>query len=148
MTIIEDPPVVTEYPPVEIADMPPLVVADPVPAPKPIWPHGAPTARAVDILEVALVVLRKNGWTQGSLRRNDGSVCALGALQTAAVGRTGPGLLGPPKALHRAKQAVIDVIYGYDTRGYGSIEQWNDTPGRTQRDVEAAFKEAIRRLNR
>jgi len=128
MTIIEDPPIIDV--PIRVEDMPPLVVADPLP-PASIWPDGPPKARPVDVLEYALALLQKRGWCQNRQEDAEGRLCALGAIVATRA---------PDATLRKALDALEYEI------PYTSVPSWNDMRGQTAERVQAVFRRAISRL--
>lgn len=78
------------------------------------------------------------GWTQGDWR--DGSCyCAAGALRSVTRGMLGDAWVEAVAALKAA-------IGRHRFCGDREIIGWNDTPGRTQEEVIAAFDRAIAAL--
>lgn len=83
------------------------------------------------------------GWCQGMLGNEAGEVCSKGALH-GGVGNFIPTISKEYRATYDAamayllKDLVIELPDGYDP-----IVQWNDFPGRTQKEVLAFFDKAI-----
>ncbi len=102
-----------------------------------------------EVLEEAITILETGGWIQGTY--DDGrSHCAVGALVAAAQGLGAPcektsacpcaactSIFYP--SVTEAKRAILS-----HAPGYCSVEQWNDSLGRTSKDVEQTFKLAIK----
>lgn len=85
-------------------------------------------------LELAAARIEAFGWHQGSCKSKDGAECVWYAIYMATGKR--------PE--ERAEQAFLRAIGKLDGRAATNISQWNDAPGRTKRQVMAAFRRAIR----
>lgn len=97
-----------------------------------------------DKLLEAADYIHAHGWTQGTYAdKQTGAVCALGAIGKVAD-RTSfganPATYGA--VLYALRQQLLDA--GPDYRI--DIAYWNDTPGRTQEQVEQAFRDAAKRI--
>jgi hypothetical protein len=96
-------------------------------------------ASTVEILERARDRVAK-GWCQGRFGDHE-RCCALGAL------RIGAGAVSPEdwpddfEGESKARRLVRKVVFG--TPGEAGLPHWNDTEGRTQQEVIAAFDAAI-----
>lgn len=106
---------------------------------------------AADVLRGALTELRRdlnvdgNGWAQNRFGWGDDCKCAIGALNFTVdriATQTGCDLMDSDLA---ARYALCEAAKGCDFPGGPSsaIIRWNDTPGRTFSEVEAAFERAI-----
>lgn len=100
---------------------------------------------AANVLRGALAELRRplnadgNGWAQGQFGSGDRCKCAVGAINEVMDEDYSA------RADARAREALCDAI-GAVVGTYGpgaTIINWNDTPGRTFSEVEAAFERAI-----
>lgn len=112
---------------------------------------------AMQLLEKALAVLERDGWTSGRYIHEDGRKCALGALGAALSPqnyRYGINILTcTPEWVPGAKEALrrlADEADPYQAPQYraltepvGRIIAWNDREGRSYEDVVLAFKKAI-----
>jgi hypothetical protein len=84
------------------------------------------------ILLRAAELIAERGWAQGGYEMEDGTLCALGAINYAAVGvpyyrRNAAGVA----ATQQLRRAVAQCPRWF----YASIDQWNDDPGRTAEEV-------------
>ena len=84
--------------------------------------------KAADILRGSLAKLHAYGWIQDEYGDSECGYCSLGAI--AAIGLTYAESLEASSCLLAAT-------------GAASVDGWNDTPGRTFEEVEAAFLRAI-----
>lgn len=85
---------------------------------------GPPTQQ----LDHAITTLDRRGWTQGKLAEEgpDGAVCLMGAIMDH----------------QRAWVKTLDYVAGAAGVKVEEIDDWNDTPGRTQDEVrEVLVKE-------
>lgn len=87
----------------------------------------------LDVLRKADYEIGTVGWIQGKMHTDDG-FCMLGAVNH-------------PKVFSGAPQWWA-LRYLEDAVGSTSIVDWNDAPGRTKRQVEAAFKKAIKQVKK
>jgi hypothetical protein len=87
-----------------------------------------------EVLRKAGDVLRERGWCQNQTEDGAGRVCAIGALGIAEADNASCA----SGAIYRALQRVTHdgLIYDY------LIGDWNDRPGRTAAEVEAALDAA------
>lgn len=81
-----------------------------------------------EILKKARAHLVKYGWRQGDYGVEGGPCCAVGALSG-----------GAPYNSEAHRLLMQAIKYEND-----SLSTWNDAPGRTKRQVLAAFTKAIR----
>ena len=112
---------------------------------------------ATQLLEQALAILERDGWTSGRYIHDDGRKCALGALGAALSPqnyRYGIKILtctpewvpSGQEALHRLATEVDPYQapqYLALTSPMARIIAWNDREGRSYEDVVLAFKKAI-----
>lgn len=94
---------------------------------------------ADQILRDALGILLDKGWVRGTLGREGGPRCAVGALREAG----GFGWDRPTPFGENYEQYVLARLRLVEVIGYESIPSWNDKKTRTFADVEAAFREAM-----
>lgn len=93
----------------------------------------------------AIEVLEARGWHQGSLTGSDGSVCLIGAINTALWGS--PSLRGRPAdgVWERRKEMMwrVGVVAFADRLGDDfRVGDWNDDDHTTYEDVILALKRA------
>lgn len=93
----------------------------------------------VEVLQAALAHLRENGWRQRSFGDYGKPCCTVGAFIYSSN-------------KHRfTYQGYVDRAVSFVSRAVGGPSQivepflyhWNDVPGRTFAEVEAAFERAI-----
>jgi hypothetical protein len=130
----------------------PAATGAPVLAPPPAWLRrlpdwalsiplvrnrfGAGTRQitAAEHLELTALVIERWGWTQDADRDEDGGRCIRGAQYVLL--RLG---YGDADTLHRADAHLHQVLA---PTGGGSYVAWNDTPGRTKKQVLALLRTA------
>lgn len=105
---------------------------------------------AADVLRGALTELRRalnvdgNGWAQHQFGGGYRCKCAIGAIISATDGiakKTGADL---ERIEMTARRTLFEALGLATEEGPSSaIVGWNDTPGRTFPEVEAAFERAI-----
>jgi hypothetical protein len=104
------------------------------------------------LLARAAEVITERGWYQGSWTNDEGCVCTWGALNVAAAEAAGLDLDAEapkppdpdffPARLYNvyvaAEMDLLNAISGGrdDVDGCRGIAEWNDTPGRTQDEVQ------------
>lgn len=101
-----------------------------------------------DKLLQAADYIHAHGWTQGSYEEPDGAVCALGAIDHVADPPTYESM-GTGTTYGGIRYALREYLIDTDTGPTGcqaNIAYWNDTPGRTQDEVEATFRAAAKRV--
>lgn len=76
-----------------------------------------------------------NGWTQGTYATSQGSVCAVGAIERAALRNM--DIVAAGKAQQEINR-LTQEIYG-DSR----VQVFNDRPGTTKQDVLDLFDKCI-----
>jgi hypothetical protein len=96
------------------------------------------TVTTADVLNRAADLLEEFGWRQESTgSRQDGSMCAVGAIYEASED------FGFPAFSETARQAC--AIDGFpDELEMWPLAVWNDEPGRTKAEVVARLREAAR----
>lgn len=99
----------------------PVVPAAPSPELKPAA-QPEPQTPAQTLWEAAQLI-RERGWAQGEYSRQDGALCALGAIREAAAGDAVLTGLATGMLMNR-----IERLHG---RVYHAIWTWNDAPDRT-----------------
>lgn len=98
------------------------------------------TAQAVDDLEAAADYIETHGWTQFTMRRQDGAVCAVGAL-LHVVGLYCQGEPSREATIETANrrrraEALADMHVALVTNHCSSgLTGFNDDNGRTQYEV-------------
>ena len=91
----------------------------------------------LEVLKAARAKIEK-GWTQGTMARDKNGV----AVSSDDKDATCWCALGAVLAVRR-EEWVNAVPFVRDAVGGGELLVWNDTPGRTQAEVLAAFDKAI-----
>ena len=102
----------------------------------------------VEVLRKAKQAVIELGWQQGQYRKTEteGPCCALGACLVAVGAKLRRGYSGideysadpeTMEAFVRARRLLEKAVGGV------VVWKWNDTPGRTQDEVLAAFDRAI-----
>lgn len=86
-----------------------------------------------EVLLRAESIIRSRGWLQGTLGFAGGSRCVVGAIQEAAR------LVDARNASFN--QWLAGECYGLAV-GTDVLQPWNDSPDRTQTDVENGFRAA------
>lgn len=76
-------------------------------------------------------MLHIHGWRQGDYGNAECGFCSIGAISESAL------VHDPRDGYYAARGAFCGAI------GTGSVARWNDAPGRTFEEVEAAFLRAI-----
>lgn len=96
-----------------------------------------------DVLDRAADIIERNGWWQNfycdlgsSLPKRDCAVCARGAINLAANGRTPDRLSKVGEAALQALERYLGISGEYPD----SVADWNDHPGRTAEEVVAALR--------
>lgn len=93
---------------------------------------------AADHLARAKAELVASGWRQGMSSitdENQNTCCVMEAIERTRLDRGVQDL---------ATLALCAAVYGDPTMsGYCEMIHWNDLPGRTQAEVEAAYDKAI-----
>jgi hypothetical protein len=87
-----------------------------------------------DLLDGAADIIERDGWCQKALER-DGAVCALGALNKAALGDAYGLLSSHPNGL---------LAFGALFRRVGMLHLWNNEPERTKQEVLDEFRKAAK----
>jgi hypothetical protein len=101
----------------------------------------------VQVLEKAKELLIEDGWTQASREDANGSRCATGAIQRAAIlldGRTRSSFTR--LRVEHILASTINTPWDDAVRNDAPdmiIEDWNDEVGRTFQEVMAQFDAAI-----
>jgi hypothetical protein len=95
-------------------------------------------------LRAAKQLIIDKGWAQGVYQNEEGCFCMVGAVRvamgiTAYDAQEGP--MEPPEI-----RAIVRGLRGMGKPidWSGDIIDWNDAPGRTEREVLELFDEAIR----
>lgn len=93
---------------------------------------------AADHLARAKAELLKAGWRQGMSHcmddPDDNTCCVMEAIERTKL---------DPNVESIATMALCAAVNGDPLSGYCEMIHWNDQPGRTQADVEAAYDKAI-----
>ncbi len=87
--------------------------------------------KTVDVLIKARNIIKRHGWTQGTMGNCERGFCAIGALSRAGAGDI------PDRA-----ERYLDAAIGMST------VRFNDTPGRLKGEVILAFDKAIKNAKR
>jgi len=97
---------------------------------------------AATIIRRAKRILKKNGWTRGTLKNSQGQVRAVGALRLAAYNEIYPTSTSTKQQSYYnvAKEAIISCI------NQTLIPDWNDLEAQSEEDVQKAFNCAIKKL--
>lgn len=82
-----------------------------------------------EVLAAAADYIDEHGWMRGDFCDKQGRVCVRGALYAVVTGSPDPRSLFEPDEL--VNWATVELDQSVD----GLIEVWNDTEGRTARDV-------------
>ena len=103
-----------------------------------------------EVFAAAADLLGREGWGQGSYKKEDGTRCMLGACMAVTVGdrfENAHDANWQPKSVCEdysvAVQALEDHFYalGKTTGKRASAAEWNDAPGRTKDEVIAKLRE-------
>jgi hypothetical protein len=103
------------------------------------------------LLTRAAEILDERGWFQGWYIRDDGCVCAVGAVNLAASEADGNEALdldaesewdNISTSVRWARENALEALRGAVD---GSIVEWNDKPGRTKDEVQAILRRAAER---
>ena len=97
----------------------------------------------VQILKDARALLVEKGWCRFELETGSGSLCAIGAINMAATGKSDEwGKNAPYKVLAAAFGEKLPLYAGQIETD--PIADWNNARKRTKRQVLAAFSRAIK----
>lgn len=91
------------------------------------------------ILEEALRILDKHGWHQGSAQHGS-RVCVGRAIFLASGNLLYRSTVSRGKCALEARRALM----GHTSFRESEVEEWNDDPARTEDEIKATLKEAIR----
>lgn len=92
-----------------------------------------------DILREAARLIRVRGWNQSERQADDGSLCALGALEVAlGIGRFVYIENVAPRVLAEIAMGVQSVDPLHNQPAF-RLASWNNAPGRTAEDVAMTF---------
>ncbi len=83
------------------------------------------------VLRRAAALLETNGWCQGEMEGDGGRHCALGAIEASYI---------DPEDGTLAIMALKKVLGAKGRKAF--IADWNDTRGRTKKDVIAKLRKA------
>ena len=101
----------------------------------------------LDVLHEALGRIETDGWCQGYAVGQDGSVCALYAIESEAGCDIGDSWRDPTPEGALAREAVAAVLAAAGVAATPrQMVDWNDAEGRTVEEVIAAFRGAIARM--
>lgn len=96
----------------------------------------------VEVLRKAKALIEERGWTQGEYVSRDGAHCARGACYVASGSHVLP--MYPVGHIDdSANDAQYALASAIGKELLHSVSDWNDEPGRTKKEVLAAFDKAI-----